>query len=392
MACSGRPAQLVNITAIQRNAEIRIVEPARPRKVDFHCPECGHTGPNIDHTCLGKKPVAYQLSRTKICSGCRYSEGNICTLYKSLHPDRDCFIDVGIAMPEAKCPMDAWPKVLYRCKECDSVTFNENGVSSCPVCKKSEPRACSMPYRIVDHKEPPLAATSDLLIITVAAGQKAWDLLELTGPQMKRYAEKCGADFHAITNNLYPEYPLANKFRLKNLVTNYQRVLFLDVDVWVRASAADLFAPMWGIPTSGLVMIHEDHPYITDKTWIESDRDLTARQQQVEPVPMRLLNTGVVLFDGSQSDIWTPPPLPFAIRHIAEQTWVEFNLAKSKYPVALLGTEYNTQWWFPNFTQLEPTAHFVHLADCPHEERIYRFRKYARDEVTYVAKELYNRA
>jgi len=294
-----------------------------------------------------------------------------------MYPDRDCFIDVGIAMPEAKCPMDAWPKVLYRCKECDSVTFNENGVSSCPVCKKSEPRACSLPFRAVDYKEEPLEAKSELLVITIAAGQKALDVLELTGPQMQKYADKCGADFHVITDNLYPEYPLANKFRLKNLVANYQRVLFLDVDVWVRASAVDLFQSVF----PGHVAIHDDYPHLADKSWITNEGEITATQQQVEPIELRTLNSGVVLFDNSHLEMWTPPPLPFKPRHVSEQVWVECNLSRLGYPVLGLSVEYNTQWWFSDFKEREPDAHFVHLANCPHAERVYRFRKYAHESI-----------
>ncbi|MGV3486792.1 MAG: hypothetical protein ACO1RT_20420 [Planctomycetaceae bacterium] len=345
-----------------------------PRKV-FHCEICGHTGPHSSHVCPGPRMIAYVRDRGHQCSTCSYAAAGVCTLEKSAHPDRDCIIETGIQMPEAYCKAGKWDRVLYRCPACHSETFNEMGANRCKHCGHGAPLKVSLPYRIVVQAEPPLEAARDLAVITIAGGQQSLELLEITGPRMQAYAERCGADFHAITTNVHPTYPLANKFRLRSLAANYKRVLFLDVDIWVRDGAANLFDS-----PSGCVWMHVDYPYLASKGWVKGESELAAKEQGVPPIRLQVLNTGVVLFDREHLDLWTPPPLPAKPRHLTEQTWVEYNLARLSYPLGLLETSYNTQWWMPAFKELEPQAKFVHLANCPHEERIYRLRKYQWEE------------
>jgi hypothetical protein len=388
MGCGGSPRfsnELVQIQGMpitaKQSTEPRQTRrsrgrPAKAPRVDYHCEICGHTGPHKEHSCPGLRPVSYHYDRLAKCNYCKYNEERLCTLYKSQHPDRDCNIDVGIAMPEARCPAGLWDRVLLKCDNCKSVSFNENGIGHCPKCGNTPPRNIAMPFKITNTTEPPLEATRDLAIITIAAGQEALELLELTGPPMRAYAEKCGADFHVITNNLHPEYPIANKFRLKHLVANYKRVLFLDVDIWIRPSAENLFEQV----PEGTIGIHLDMPYLRGTKWVEGEAALTASQQKVDPVKLMVLNTGVVLFDTDHADIWTHPPLPAPHRHLTEQTWVEYNIQRKGYPLTLLDIQYNTQYWMPRFKSLEPAAKFVHLANAEHSHRIYQFRKYQWSE------------
>lgn len=233
-----------------------------------------------------------------------------------------------------------------------------------------------MPFKFVDHKEPPLEAASDLLVITIAVGQKALDVLALTGPSMRAYAAKCGADFHAITDNLCPKYALGNKFRLQSIVKNHKRILFVDSDVWIRPSAENLFEKV----SVGTVGIHMDWPFIISKEGIHEASLQTAKEQQIELIPLRILNTGVVMFDSQHADIWSHPPLPAKPVHLTEQNWVECNLKRKGYPITYIDTEYNTQYWMTTFASLEPTAKFVHLANAEHSHRIYQFTKYQWEE------------
>lgn len=362
-------AKMVNITVDKSRAKRKSV---KLPKNDYHCEVCGHTGPHKEHSCPGPKPIGYVLDREYHCSRCHYADEGICTLEKSVHPDRDCIIATGIAMPEAYCKAGKWDRVLFKCPECNTLTFNEMGANRCKQCGYGAPLKIRLPHRIVIDHEDPLPANSDLAVITIAGGQKAIEILELTEPGMRAYADACGADFHAIRTNLHPEYPIANKFRLKNLVGNYKRILFLDVDIWIRDRTPDLFASC----PSGMVWMHMDYPYLEKTGWVQDEAGQTAKEQAVDIIRLKVLNTGVVLFDREHANIWNPPPLPAKLRHLTEQTWVEFNLKRFGFSLGLLNIEYNTQYWMPQFKELEPKANFVHLANCPHDERIYRLRKY----------------
>lgn len=225
--------------------------------------------------------------------------------------------------------------------------------------------------------EKPFVANNTFAIFTLAVGPNSLDQHAITGPQMAAYASRVGADFHAITDDQHPAYPLANKFRLKTLAANYERVLFLDADVWVRSTAPNVF-----------------EEFAADKVWMHSDRShqvnydsliinyvTIARQQRVPRIiDYHCYNSGVVLFSKQHIDLWTAPPLPSPTQFLTEQIWIEYMTREASIPVGHLPTEFNTQWWFRDFAAREPHAHFVHLAACSPEERIIRLQKLAQLE------------
>lgn len=355
-----------------KRTERVVISPKPP--VPIHvCAECGYKGPHLKHTCKPESKVGFVETRKSWCARCRYSKDNVCLNYKTLHPERDCFIDVGVAIPNAACPAKFWPRVLLVCKVCGESTFDENGVYQCKKCNAKRNDACSLPFLAVDFKEKPLEAKSKFLVVTLAAGQHALDMNAYTGKRMREYAERCGADYHEITDNRYPEYPLANKFRLKNLVKNYERVLFLDADVWINDYTENLFD--W---PGGCVWMHHDALKIADLSWLAHESTVCSTEQRIPKLKLLCLNTGVVLFDAAHADIWSPPPLPSKARHLIEQTWVEYQVRTMGIPISFLPTAYNTQWWFEDFKELEPNAAFLHLASCPPEERMYRIHQLQR--------------
>lgn len=343
------------------------------RKVDYICTICGHVGIHKEHTCLGPKKIGYVEDRLYHCTRCRYRTDDVCTLYKSQHPERDALISIGVTVPEAACPAGLWPKVLLHC-DCGSTTFKETGVTACSVCKAGVSQSCALPHKIVVVEEPAISATSDLLVITIAVGQDTLNVLEYTRPTMEAYAKKCGADFYVVTNNAYPEYPLANKFRLKQLVSNYKRILFLDSDVYVHDSAENLF----DIVPKGTIGIHSDRAWTEKPGWVDLEMGTILKSQGIEPVHSELFNTGVVVFDVEHAAIWNPPTLPAKPRYLLEQFWVEYNIISQKIQVTNLDVAYNTQWWMQwrdDYLELLENAKFMHLASCPNAERLLILKK-----------------
>jgi hypothetical protein len=378
-ALNGSPERPVAIGEIKPREVATAAKSARKKdkaaRHDFHCSVCGHSSPNRFHFCPGPRLVSYQEQRKAGCNRCGFAKDNICTKMKEKYPERDCAIDIGIAMPEAGCPIHIWEKVLISCQKCGSVSFDEKGLRSCPVCSKHA-KACKTPWKF-SSVDTPLVATKPLAVVTIAAGQRSLDLLKLTGPTMERYAAKIGADFHAVTTNTEERYPVGNKFRLKSLVENYERTLFLDVDVWVKKDADNLFDVV-PIRTVG---VHCDWTKNTDRKWMKKVSQQISEEQGVEYKKIRTLNSGVIVFDREHLDIWTPPPLPSNPTHLTEQVWVEYNILNQRVPVTYLDPKYNTQWWFSDFKELESQAHILHLAACQHEERLYRMQKYQMEDL-----------
>lgn len=203
---------------------------------------------------------------------------------------------------------------------------------------------------------PTVTPQRPFLVCTVAVGDTGAAMLEATGPLMRRYAERVGADFAAITGPTLNPYVLADKFRLHHLTPHYERLLFLDADALIHPDAPDLFR----LVPPGQVAIRDDSPELSLD--LKPDVIHTAASQGVTLPPFsRSLNSGVVLWCKDQP-VWTPPYHPLPPTHIAEQCWVQANIERHGLPVFPLGREWNHQWWTDRSLSEASEAHVLHLA------------------------------
>jgi len=208
--------------------------------------------------------------------------------------------------------------------------------------------------------EPTPLPKSKRLIITIAT-EISQKILAETAESMKRYAAKCGADFIAITN-CTQDWPLAEKFRLAHYAGYYERVLFLDSDVFVRNSAPNIFEEV----PAGVVAMHDDTPSLLRSgngvEWLRSELEIICKSQKWSPqMAAFCLNSGVVLFDGADAGIWSPPEYPFPTFHCAEQDVVQIRAAATNR-IFFLNEKWNWQYWVnPTLAGIEH-AHFVHLS------------------------------
>lgn len=221
----------------------------------------------------------------------------------------------------------------------------------------AKPQFCAF----IPPVEQVITPTSKHCVITIGVG-KMRDMLRCSRPFMESYARKIGADFLAITNGTQT-WPMAEKFRLMEIGKHYERILFVDADVLIRPSAPNIFA----IVPRGAIAAHDDIYFIdsgvgkfTDASWIEKEQRDLGISQDVK-LERACINSGVVVFDGRDSDIWKAPAKPFPLAHTMEQNWVQYNILSKKKLFRLPG-EWNHQWWMdPEFRHID-SAHFVHLA------------------------------
>lgn len=206
--------------------------------------------------------------------------------------------------------------------------------------------------------EPPVIG-GDRLVITVATG-KAQELLAHTLPRFRAYAEKVGADFIALTNTTQT-WPLAEKFRVAHYAANWNRTLYVDADVFVRSSAPDIFE---AVPV-GTVGIYDDTPGLLGKhyglDWLTKELAAISESQGWSmPLATSCLNSGVVVCDRKDANIWMPPEREFPLLHCSEQNIVQTRVQQRV--VSYLSEHWNFQWWAnPKFEGIEH-AHFIHLA------------------------------
>jgi hypothetical protein len=301
-----------------------------------------------------------------ICDTCPHNRDGVCLPLRVKHPGKPCLIDVGIPMPDVQCPLNKWQRVLHKCDKCGSVRFNENGLSECPTCRpRSKPKMIAAPP-ITDAAVEP--RHSDLAIISIATGQNAADVAKITFPRFEQYANFVGAEFIEVRDNRSRSYPLANKFRVGAITAKYRRTIYLDSDIWLRGDVGNMFEMF----CQGRVWMHPDiEQFPIVNNWVSGQTAKISREQGVSLNPSRVYNSGVVVFDKEHRGIWSPPAKPFSADHVAEQFWVEHQA--QNIGVGDLPWQYNCQWYWPAFRELEPQAKIVHLANCPHVERLTRF-------------------
>ncbi len=213
-------------------------------------------------------------------------------------------------------------------------------------------------------------------IVTVIVGDRARQLAEFTLPAMQAYADRCNADLHVISDDRSPEYTLANKFRTAIYAAEYDRTLFVDADAFIRPTCPNLFERLPG----GSYYAHADLPHNSKLQAMIRYEIKAVAGVPVDDAMMgrvRLRNSGVVLMDRDHAPAWTPPIHPLVTTHCAEQSWIEYQLLSSGVRCSDLPVEFNTQWWFRDFGKRLPAAQIVHLAACPHDERLRILRSLA---------------
>lgn len=193
-------------------------------------------------------------------------------------------------------------------------------------------------------------------IVTVATGREFLDLLQVTGPAIKAYADRCRADYIALTNATKSWWGL-EKFRTRHFVEQYEEVLFIDADCIVRPNAPSLFGQDCN------VLIHNDAPYLQSLDWLRSER-----REVCEAIGMPYddadlcLNSGVVYTRKAASSVWAEPPSNIPTSHCAEQIVVEQQAIRHGY--RNLDSRFNWQFYFKDFYAGLSDAYIIHLATC----------------------------
>lgn len=193
-------------------------------------------------------------------------------------------------------------------------------------------------------------------IVTVATGREFLDLLQVTGPTIKAYADKCDADYITLTNATKSWWGL-EKFRTKHFIEQYEEILFIDADCIISPETPSLFGQDCN------VLIHDDASYLPSLDWLKSER-----RDVCEAIGMKYddanlcLNSGVVYTRKAASGVWAEPPSNIPTSHCAEQIVVEQQAIRHGYRE--LDSRFNWQFYFKNFYAGLDDAYIIHLATC----------------------------
>jgi hypothetical protein len=83
--------------------------------------------------------------------------------------------------------------------------------------------------------------TTDYAICVVAGDETSLYFLKLSRDSIKRYAEKCGADYIELTGDQTSGHFVSNKFRVHQVSSIYKKTLFLGCEIVINEDAENIF-------------------------------------------------------------------------------------------------------------------------------------------------------
>ena len=198
---------------------------------------------------------------------------------------------------------------------------------------------------------------STRLVIAFAPDDYSKQQAEISAPLMQSYAAKCGADFRLVTDNHFPDWPMANKYRVNTWAKQYETTLYLDVDVIIQNDPPSIFDV---VPFNHFA-VHDECPHFPPQ-WNESaSRRLMRSQALPEWTAKHHANGGVMLIPADHVYAYRPPPRSTAKHWVADQLWLSYLLEKFDVPTHWLDGRWNCEWISQTFWGLVETAYFVHL-------------------------------
>jgi len=225
---------------------------------------------------------------------------------------------------------------------------------------------------------PPVACSpkSPRAVVTVAAGPKGEQILEISEPSLRAYAARCGADLVVLRPPLNPRFPLAAKWHVAPVFDHYERIAFIDADILIPPSAGNIFDE---VPRGKFGIFDELHFVL--RGWpglIAGYQRFREGQGLGRAFVPWYLNSGVYVAERQHRAALATPVKPCHVDHCVEQHQLNAMLDTLGVPVHLLAEKWNFQWWpRQSFDGAPPDAMLHFSAIFDHGERLERMKAVA---------------
>ena len=219
-------------------------------------------------------------------------------------------------------------------------------------------------------------------VATLCFGPLGVAMAELSRPLLQNYAERCQADFQIWADAMGPAAELAPRQQvgasfsagmlekmtwLERTLAEYERVLWIDLDVLVRPDAPDLFAL---IPEGQVAMFDECTIANDCQVWHRHQHMVEVCEQEGLPVPDsggRYFNCGLMMLPASCRWLFAPrrKPIPHPW---CEQSVVNVRLfLRPDVRVLPLPECFNRFVYWPGVVprRYEAMSYFLHYAGPP---------------------------
>jgi hypothetical protein len=186
-------------------------------------------------------------------------------------------------------------------------------------------------------------------VLTLTVGENFQELGKLTHPTIKAYADRIGADFVVIDKQEISQTPQWEKFKIYDLLNQYERIIYLDSDLIVRDDCPDLFE---------LVPV--------DKIGLFNESGFTDRTKQMKENGLKAYyNSGVMVISRKHKELFVKPKEE--VNDFYEQTYLNTQFAKAD--VFPLDYKFNRMTCMDTAIGISRLDSFVvHYAGCPNQE------------------------
>lgn len=210
------------------------------------------------------------------------------------------------------------------------------------------------------------------LVLTIAIGAYYERMGDITHPLMRAYAHRIGADFEFISKQKISQTtPHWEKFQIKEYLTRYERVLYLDTDIIVRGDCPNLFEI---VPEDALGAFDESTYYTDARGRMEVVAE--TYHEDISLWDGRYFNTGVLVVSAPHAEVFVKPEKEVSNFH--EQTYLNMLFSKKRIPMYPLDFRFNRMHPM-NVHTGEPrlASYIVHYAGytAPEPEMVYAYIK-----------------
>ena len=231
-----------------------------------------------------------------------------------------------------------WCKSLSEDQRCDYFNKMESTVR---VLKKAP-----------DEKKADIVNFFDILpekkskyaVCVIPANDSAMELLDITRAGVKKYAEKCGADYIELSGDQNPDWPMSNKYRLNRVAKAYDKTLYLDCDIVVKDDAPNIFE----LTPDDKISAYDEYEIFkqrNDTEWIRNQQEhiftttLDSFSDDIkekyitngEFITESMINGGVLVIPNALADYYKQPSTPYTKFWCFDQHLLTLELPEEKF-------------------------------------------------------------
>jgi len=175
-------------------------------------------------------------------------------------------------------------------------------------------------------------------VVTLCIGQKYENLANLTHPTLHKYADKIGADFKVISSRKFPQTSIVcyEKLQIRNLLDEYDRIIYLDTDIVVKDNCPNLFD----------IVPYGWFGAFSEGTWLDRSHAMYIGSIQfgfsadkLRELNKRYFNAGVMVADQTHRTVFIAPR-EFH-NNFEDQTWMNIQVFHNTIKFVDIGPHFN---------------------------------------------------